>query len=111
MGFTDSIGGIRLTGAVQDTNSPLSAATGNPPTGNPFTIPSGAIGMIVSPGHAMVAGDAGEISQEITEVKGTGVVIRGTDPLQYFSISGDENFHLNWVAGTATFLLNVAYVF
>lgn len=109
--LNDSRSSIQLSGAIEDTGSPLTAASANAPASNPFTVPEGAVGMIVRPAVAMVAADACEISQEGTPAKGAGVQIHGNDGLQYFTIRDVDNLHLHWIAGTATFSLLVHYVF
>lgn len=102
---------IQISGAIEDTGSPLTAADANAPTGNPFTIPAGAIGMIVRPSLAMIESDACEISQERVPAKGAGLQIFGDDGLQYFTIRDNDNLHLHWVAGVTTFSLLVHYIF
>lgn len=106
-----STSGIQLHGAVEDTNSPLTAADANPADGNPFTIPAGAIGMIVRPTRAMVSADVMEIHQQSTPVKGEGVQIFGDDGVQFFHIRDSDNLHLSRVAGVVTVSLLVSYVF
>ncbi len=112
MSVLQSLGfGFQLHSAVPDVANPITAASANAPTGNPFTVPTGAKGILVRPSVAMVAADIGEISQEATPTKGDGLHIHGDDGLQYYAIRESDNLHLHWVAGVVTFSVNIWYVF